>query len=192
MSCDFIACKFQTFKLETMSEETPQSESDSSEPMMDPAELFLSSAADGDEDAVTRLLSADPTLLLATDDGGNSALHLAAKNQREAVVARLLNGARAQGTSMESALVDRVNNEGQTALDLSLQRRHRKISWTIIRSGGGDEGHKRKRVSSTCLLQALPDFENGNNFLHVFARSNYALQVRGSRTYGTARTNAYV
>lgn len=33
------------------------------------------------------------------------------------------------------------------------------------------------KISSSSLLQSVPEFDNGNNFLHIYARNNYAMQV---------------
>ncbi len=90
----------------------------------------------------------------------------------------------------ESSFVSRQNSDGKTALDLSLQRRHRRISWTLIQSGGARQQMVRAsvksstsssrgdKISSSSLLQSVPEFDNGNNFLHIYARNNYAMQVR--------------
>ena len=89
----------------------------------------------------------------------------------------------------ESSFVSRQNSDGKTALDLSLQRRHRRISWTLIQSGGARQQMVRAsvksstsssrgdKISSSSLLQSVPEFDNGNNFLHIYARNNYAMQV---------------
>lgn len=55
--------------------------------------------------------------------------------------------------------MERTNLEGKTALDLSLQRRHRKISWTLIQKGGANcrlgpnRTLRRQTISSSSLFQ---------------------------------------
>ncbi len=79
-------------------------------------------------------------------------------------------------TPSEQALfVGGVNASGQTALDISVTLKRRKISWTLIQCGGSGS------LSGASLLEAVPEDRQGNTFLHVYARNNYAKEVQNSR-----------
>ncbi len=86
----------------------------------------------------------------------------------------LIQKAKSLSPDVEAAFVGQQNGSGKTALEISLQRRHRRISWTIIQSGGAakqvgqgqgqgqgeggqgqGQGRRANRISSNSLLQVI-------------------------------------
>ena len=61
--------------------------------------------------------------------------------------------AKSLSPDVESAFVGRSNDDGKTALQISLQKRARRISWTLIQKGGARNSGPRSRISSNSLLQ---------------------------------------
>jgi hypothetical protein len=58
-------------------------------------------------------------------------------------------------------------------LDVSIEVGNKRISWTLIQCG-----RSSGEISQANLYQSVPDFEHGNSVLHVYARSNYAEEIK--------------
>jgi hypothetical protein len=136
-------------------------------------EDFLALVANADAKRVARMLSeCDDTdalcAAISLDGEDNNALHVAAATGDADIVRAVL------GSDNKRAFLAAARNaSGLTPLDLAMASGQKHIVWMLLQCGGASATH----VEGRDMLNAAPSF-NGESFLHVFARSNYASEIK--------------
>ena len=80
-----------------------------------------------------------------------------------------------QSIRFRKDFLHKKNASGQTALDLAWSLGLKRAAWTIIQCGRMSDYLKKTKIN---ILEAVPSDAQGDSPLHIYARSNYASEIK--------------